>query len=228
MTLAAKLAAFAQKVGEDVNGIKRDLLGIVSDLGSKADASDVPTSPGDIGAQPAGDYATAAQGALANTAVQPADIEDFITEDDLPDGGGIPETIALGASDVLTDITINGDGTPTGTWPDRVTWRYSPASGPTRLVNWINEYGELRLMPGRNNTVPFRIFGGINADDVHTGPLLEVAGNRQDRNTVFAVDQQGNVDVEGDLTASNLGVAGIAVNPQGTPPNGWLVIRTEP
>ena len=53
--------------------------GLQAALDLKANVADVPTTPADIGAQPAGSYATGAQGALADSAVQPADLATVAT-----------------------------------------------------------------------------------------------------------------------------------------------------
>lgn len=146
---------------------------------------------------------------------------------DKGDDGTLPETVTLNANQPLTTVTITDDGTPTANWPDRWQWRYQPQGDTPRLVQWTNEYGEQRLIPAKHNTVPFRIFGAPTTTETHTGPLLEVANNRQDRDTVFSVNQDGDIEAAGNITAANLGVAGIAVNPETTPPNGWLVVRTD-
>lgn len=69
-------------------------MGDVSDLedtlANKANTSAVPTEPEHIGAQPAGNYATGAQGARADTAVQPGDLANVATSGAYNDLSGTP------------------------------------------------------------------------------------------------------------------------------------------
>lgn len=145
-----------------------------------------------------------------------------------PSSGGIPADIALSApTDVVTDIVIADDGSPTGTWPNRWTWSFQPNGGSAQLVNWINEYGELRITPAKVNTVGFRIFGKTNTGDpAHSGPVFEIQDNRNDRNSMFSVDGVGNVAVAGDVavtgdvTAPNIGAKVVVIPNGGTVPVG--------
>lgn len=141
--------------------------------------------------------------------------------------GGMPATITLdSATDSVTVVTINDDGSPTAGWPNRWEWRYADDTNAERLVHWVNEYGELRLTPAKDATVAFRIFGAPFSSNTHNGNVFEVRPFRSAGYSTVGIDQDGNADFAGDVTAANLGVGGIAVDPATTPPDGWLVLRT--
>ncbi|MFT3871053.1 MAG: hypothetical protein QM714_02635 [Nocardioides sp.] len=139
---------------------------------------------------------------------------------------GIPATASLDAdTDQITSLTIVDDGTATSGWPNRWEWLYKPLAGVAKLVQWVNEYGELRLIPAKSNTVALRIFGRTApADTAHTGPVFEIQDNRTDRNTVFAVDETGTV------TAANIGamvlVLGAGDTVPADTPAGTVILRT--
>jgi len=116
---------------------------------------------------------------------------------------GVQPTVSLDSSDdQVTEMTIVDDGTATTGWPNRWEWKFDPAGATAaQLVQWVNEYGELRLVPAKDNTVALRVFGRhASTDAAHTGPLFEIQDNRADRNTVFGVDEDGNVTTTGTIT----------------------------
>lgn len=83
---------------------------------------------------------------------------------DNPPEVGIPSTITLNSStDQITSITVQDDGTPTNSWPNRWEAWFVPAGGPAKLVQWDNEYYEHRIMPAKKNTVAQRIFVATDA-----------------------------------------------------------------
>lgn len=109
--------------------------------------------------------------------------------------------------DFFADLIINEDSSPTTGWRDRFRASYHTLLGVTSLVHWWNEYFELRLMPAKSNTVPFRIFvKNTPADPAHTGMVLEITDNRTDRNTLAGFDSAGNV------VAVNLGLQLVAAS----------------
>jgi hypothetical protein len=110
--------------------------------------------------------------------------------------GIVPATLSLdGDTESVTSITIVDDGTDTSNWPNRWEWLFDLAGATTaKLVQWVNEYGELRLVPAKANTVALRIFGRTAAgDSAHTGPVFEIQDNRTDRNTKFGISETGDV-----------------------------------
>src|SRR5690606_20924752 len=66
--------------------------------------------------------------------------------------------VMVASTDTLGTFTVESDGTATSGWPNRLAWLYKPLGGIAKLVQWINEYGELRITPARSNTVGFRVF----------------------------------------------------------------------
>lgn len=68
--------------------------GLQTALNSKADADEIPTTPGDIGA------ATSAQGALADTAVQPADLSAYVPTSRTVAGKALTADVTLAKADV--------------------------------------------------------------------------------------------------------------------------------
>lgn len=107
----------------------------------------------------------------------------------------VPATLDLAAAtESVTEITVVDDGSSTTNWPNRFSWLFKPSGGIARLVQYVNEYGELRLVSAKTNTVPFRIFGKTAAADAaHTVNLIEVQDARDTRVNVFTVATDGTV-----------------------------------
>lgn len=127
-------------------------------------------------------------------------------------------------TDYFADIEIQDDGTPSGGWRDRLRIYFKLPALTRQLVQWWNEFGELRLMPALDNTVALRIFvKNLPTDDDHTGFVFEIADNRTDRNPIAGFDGEGNV------IAVNLG---IQVDSGLTPPTdltrGWINTNPAP
>lgn len=77
-----------------------------------------------------------------------------------PAGGGglqaLRVTLADSTRDFLGLITVNDDGSPTASWPDRLAFYFShQTNGPTR-TGYFNEYGEVRARPAKTSTVALR------------------------------------------------------------------------
>lgn len=151
--------------------------------------------------------------------------------------GIVPATLSLdGDTEKVTSITIIDDGTDTSTWPNRWEWLFDLAGATSaKLVQWVNEYGELRLVPAKANTVALRIFGRTApGDSAHTGPVFEIQDNRTDRVTMFSIDEAGAVVAAGTITQDvpggpvlNTGYLSLAFGeavPSGTPA-GTPIIR---
>lgn len=146
------------------------------------------------------------------------------------------DVVLVSSTDRVARYNIESDGTSSADWPDRLVFSYKQPGGSTNATTWFNEFGEFRGTPALPNTTGLRIFvkpqPGSPARNMSV-PVVEVSSDRADRVTQFAVYGNGNTytkgdaTVDGNITAANLGVAGIAVDPESTPPNGWLVIRTD-
>lgn len=151
----------------------------------------------------------------------------------LPAKGGAVQLVA--STEQSNSFTINDDNTPTTNWPNRWEWSFKPFGQAAKLVSWVNEYGELRCSPGKNNTVPFRAFSKINpGDQAHTGPLIEIQDDRVTRTTKFSVDADGVVMAQGAITRQVPGgptlstgyivLSSVAAVPANTPA-GTLIVR---
>jgi hypothetical protein len=130
-----------------------------------------------------------------------ADVSDILGEFAVKVSRGANNIAA--ATEQLASYTIVDDGSSTATWPNRWEWLFDPVSGAAKLVQWVNEYGELRLTPAKDNTVALRIFGRTApTDGAHSGPVFEIQDNRTDRNTKFGVEE------DGDVTSGSISAAG--------------------
>jgi hypothetical protein len=97
-------------------------------------------------------------------------------------------------ADQFGSWTIVADGSDSGSWKNRLEFLFKPVGGTAALTGYFNEYGELRVIPGKANTVPFRAFTKqFPTDANHTANVLEVQDNRTDRNVLFSVDSTGKV-----------------------------------
>lgn len=119
-----------------------------------------------------------------------------------PDGG-IPASISIAAAtDKVTSVTINDDGSAAGSWPNRWEWSFKPSGGSAALVQWTNEYGELRGCSAKSNTVAARWFAKTApGSPAHSGPVIEVQDDRTTRTSLWSVDGSGNVAAAGNVTA---------------------------
>lgn len=134
---------------------------------------------------------------------------------------GMPAARSLdGSDDSVTDITIIDDGSSTTNWPNRWTWSFGTTVALAKLVQWVNEYGELRLTPAKVNTVALRIFAKTTPTEPnHSGPVFEIQDNRNDRNSVFAVDGLGNTvarNIAQKVRTVPTGTSGFENEPDGT------------
>lgn len=117
-------------------------LATVATTGAYGDLSgtpSIPEVPQDIGAQPAGSYATGAQGALADTAVQPGDLADVATTGSYDDLTGKPTIPAAGVQSVVAGDGVTVDDTDPanpvvstegGGAPDWIAADAAPPAGP--------------------------------------------------------------------------------------------------
>jgi hypothetical protein len=154
--------------------------GDITDTKAKADAAVQPTrtinghaldsniilTPTDIGAQPAGSYATAAQGATADSAVQPGDLAAVATSGSYTDLTSKPTLATVATSGDYTDLT-NKPTVPTqfnpiagtnvslsGTYPN-ITFNATPGAGVTDLgVNEDATTVTVTSSTGADATIP--------------------------------------------------------------------------
>ena len=110
----------------------------------------------------------------------------------------VSRTITDPATENWASMTIEDDGSATSGWIDRFRVTFSPQSGVDRPTFWLNEYGEFRGMPGKDNTVAGRFFAAIDAAGytARSGsvPVLEVTDQRDGtRTTIFGVYKGGRV-----------------------------------
>lgn len=106
---------------------------------------------------------------------------------------------SLGSSeDFLFRVVIEDDGSSSTNWPDRFSFSFNG-----HLVSWFNEVGEFRLIPGKSNTVPLRIYQKHAASATRNmdTPLIEVARSRDDRTPLFSVESDGSVITSGSITS---------------------------
>jgi hypothetical protein len=134
-------------------------------------------------------------------------------------GASLPSSLTA-ATDSVASITVNDDGTPTANWPNRWEWRFKPqGSSTSNLVQWVNEYGELRITPAKPSTVAWRLYTKIApTDPTRTyGNIAELQDDRTSKNNLWTLRNTGgmyvkgqtdfdsDVAVNGKVTATNIG-----------------------
>lgn len=126
------------------------------------------------------------------------------------------------STDSIGEYVVESDGTSSGSWPDRMRFLYKPTGVAARVVQWWNEYFELRLAPALRNTVAFRVFVGDTPADYanrdNAVPVMEVASDRTNRVRRFGVFGNGDVYAAGTVTADNVQNKVVCVE-EGT--SGW-------
>jgi hypothetical protein len=102
---------------------------------------------------------------------------------------------------------------------------FKAVGGIRNLVTWINEYGELRSLPAKTNTVGLRVFAAKDAAGLiarsATTPVMEVTNQRDGtRTTIFAVYSDG---------ATRMGGYKVTIGPTipTSPESGQIHIITE-
>ena len=101
----------------------------------------------------------------------------------------------------FANLTIVEDGTPTSTWPERLRVNFNNGTR-TRRTFYLNEYGEARCIPARDDTIPLRIFAQeFAADGIRdtSVPLFEIQDNRDDRNVFATINNEGRAWFGGGL-----------------------------
>lgn len=147
--------------------------------------------------------------------ILPSDFSDWadevsaIADNSLQLGGDIDITDPT--NDHVLWVDVVDDSSSTSNWQDRIRIRFG-----TRMVGWFNEYGEIRGMPAKINTVAARWFGALNETEHGTrnpaDVVLEVVDDRVRRNPMFTINHVGDVlvagdlDVGGEVTGTNIGI----------------------
>lgn len=142
--------------------------------------------------------------------------------------GAAPATkvITVPLTDQWATVDIQDDGGSTTSWKNRLEFFFRAfGASVSSLVTYINEYGELRGVPAKNNTVGWRLF--MAADDAGfaarstTVPVMEIADKRTGvRTPYFAVYADG---------ATRLGTYKVSISPTipSAPEAGQIHILTE-
>lgn len=147
----------------------------------------------------------------------------------------VAPTFTNPTSDYWAYITIDDDGSSTTNWVDRFRVTFSPVSGSDRPTFWLNEYGEGRGMPAKDNTVGYRIFAALDSTGYaarsSSVPIWEITNQRDGpRTTLFGVLKGGEFTMSGNrvgmaytfasgATVNNTTVAALGL------PNGTLILR---
>lgn len=157
------------------------------------------------------------------------------------------EVLILGASyvltaetDIYTHVQILDDDTDSALWPNRFEFEWKPNALTTvgqHLTSWFNEYGEFRVTPAKDNTVPFRVFSkelSTDAEHSDTVPVMEMVWSRNDRAELWGVMYDGSMYSAGSIeirvpSGPTLQTGHIFLEegdpvPTGTP-DGTLIIR---
>lgn len=106
-------------------------------------------------------------------------------------------------NDMLAVFTVEGDGSDTTQWPNRLELYFTPQSGTPRLVQWWNEFLEQRLKPSSMNRVAWRVFaaedatehGNRSVDD----PIWEVMDDPVTRTSLATINKNGDFTTSGEV-----------------------------
>jgi len=192
-------------------------IGYVADHGNQYGLADDDHTQYALANGTRGDFATTAQGAKADAArVNTA------------------TNVGLNAGDTTTgyleEVTLTDDGSSTSGWINRWVWKFV-SSSVTRLVTFLNEYGELRGAPAKLNTTWLRVFikdgpstpSGTRDPDV---PIMQMMDDRTNRTPVWGLYPDGNQRVgEEEIEMSYVLVLGDSDPiPTGTPA-GTVIVR---
>lgn len=91
---------------------------------------------------------------------------------------------------------INDDGSATTGWLNRLEFLFTAAGSTEHLTSFFNEYGELRIVPGKTTTVPARIYQkDAPGSAAHTANLLEFMDDRTTRTLLAYIDNACNLHV---------------------------------
>ena len=135
--------------------------------------------------------------------------------------------VNLASDETIGEVHIIEDNTDTEDWPNRLMFRFIRDGGALDgLTSFFNEYGEFRVAPAKQSTVPFRIFTRETDDHtVHMAdvPVFEIMSDRTTRVRLAAIYPDGTME------ALNIGAKTVVLEvgdpvPVGTP-EGSLIVR---
>lgn len=112
-------------------------------------------------------------------------------------------------NDLARVYEIQSDGSSTSGWRNRWEWWYKAVAGVAKLVQWVNEYGELRVVPALSNTVGLRVFLSRDSTEYAARstsiPAFEVTDQRDGtRTTVFGILKHGQIQQHGKISGTVL------------------------
>jgi hypothetical protein len=170
-----------------------------------ADSGPVITKANNASPGPSADAASAlstgSDGKPALTAIdlRSQQLHGYFQQDSLP----AIETGRLlhSKNDCFATCVILDDGTDSAFWPEKFQFYYQDPTGGVRRTGFFNEYGEIRSVSAKRNTVALRAFGSEQhwpGDGVEAGqsrrrdiPIFEVADDRDQRYRLFGVFVDG-------------------------------------
>lgn len=207
---------FTTKGGSTIN------LGTVKDHGSLTGLSDDDHGQYALADGTRGDFASTAQGTLADNARKNLDASGTITAGAAAGSGGTVEV-----------FTIVNDGTSSTGWENRIEFRYDATVGggggsTDRLTFFLNEYGEIRCVPGKHNTVGFRFFTKDQPGDTShdtTVPMLEMMDDRTTRTSLWSLLPTGIIQFK-DVHMNYVLVLGPSDTVPANTPAGTVIVRT--
>lgn len=138
----------------------------------------------------------------------------FFTSAPITGTGTTTRQLTAPVTDIFANITVVDDSSDPNTWIERQTFWFD-SGGFRHRTGYFNEYGEIRSVAGRGNTVAARFFAKENLSDPITRsttvPIFEVCDDRTNRNRLFSVTSTGSGGAS--QTLVNFG------NPAGTLPS---------
>lgn len=142
------------------------------------------------------------------------------------------DTISLtgAANDVVETATVNDDGTDTSTWVNRLVYQFLPVGGSARKTTFLNEYGELRVAPAKENTTGARFYAketptNPSAARDLTVPVVELMDDRITRTSLRGWLGDGATTRRGIKMSDVLVLGATDPVPANTPP-GTVILRT--
>jgi hypothetical protein len=210
-------AALAAKA--DASALTSGLAGKVSTATYDAFVSATNTAIAAKASQTAVDAITTAMGTKADTSAVNTALALKADASALASGlaaklNQVANSVNVSPTQFQMKIVRVGDATDDSTWANVFELWWTPNGGSPKLVGWYNEFGEWRGMPGKTNTVPWRLFvKDLIADAGHTGNMMEVTDHREGtRTALFAVGSDGSITTLANLTVGgNATVAGTLV-----------------
>jgi len=166
-----------------------------------------------------GDFATVAQGTLA--------------DDARPNTQAAISFNGDGSTAWVERTTIVNDGTASSGWVNREEFYYdnTVGGGAPKLTSFKNEFGEYRGVPAKHNTVPWRLFErNASSDTAHDAsvPMLEIMDDRGTRTSLWSLVNVGNGYYQNqvkDVPFNYVLVLAAAASVPSNTPNDTLIVR---